>query len=220
MPLPAFSVSARRTTLLDALLAEVDSGLRTLLTNGVETRPSPAASLAPDSLSDRDRATGAALMRVNHSGEVAAQALYRGQAFSTRDPAIREKLLAAAHEEQDHLAWCAERVRQLGGRTSLFDPLWYAGSFTLGAAAGVMGRPAGLGFVVETERQVEDHLSGHLDRLPQTDLASREIVQQMRADEATHGATARELGGTDLPLPVRTVMRFAARVMTTVAQRL
>ena len=159
-------------------------------------------------------------MRVNHAGEVAAQALYRGQAFTTRDPGIRQSLLDAAREEQDHLAWCQQRVNELGGRTSLFGPLWYAGSFALGAAAGLLGTATGLGFVVETERQVEEHLSGHLDRLPESDLASREIVRQMRADEAAHGARARELGGTDLPPPVAAAMRLAARVMTTVAHRL
>jgi ubiquinone biosynthesis monooxygenase Coq7 len=159
-------------------------------------------------------------MRVNHAGEVAAQALYRGQAFTTRDPAIRQELLDAAAEEQDHLAWCQGRVAELGSHTSLFGPLWYAGSFALGAAVGLLGANAGLGFVVETERQVEEHLSGHLDRLPAADLPSREIVRQIRADEAIHGARARELGGADLPEPAQRAMRVAARFMTTVARRL
>jgi ubiquinone biosynthesis monooxygenase Coq7 len=159
-------------------------------------------------------------MRVNHAGEVAAQGLYRGQAFTTRDPAIRQNLLGAAREEQDHLAWCAQRINELGSRTSLLGPLWYAGSFALGAAAGLLGTATGLGFVVETERQVEEHLTGHLDRLPPADLPSREIVRQMRTDEVAHGALARELGAAELPEPLRAGMRMVARVMTTVAHRL
>ena len=206
--------------LLDALLTEIDTGLRTLAAVTPPARPSPASGLAAAPLSTNDQSAGAALMRVNHAGEVAAQALYRGQAFTTRDPGVRQSLLEAAREEQDHLAWCHERVHELGGRTSLFDPLWYAGSFALGAAAGLLGPSTGLGFVVETERQVEEHLSGHLDRLPGLDVASREILRQMRADEAEHGAKAREMGGADLPPPVRTAMRLVARIMTTVAQRL
>lgn len=206
--------------LIDAVIAELDNGLRTLAAPVQAARPSPAAGMASPSLSDDEKAAGAALMRVNHAGEVAAQALYRGQAFTTRDPAVREDLLDAAREEQDHLAWCARRVSELGGHTSLAGPLWYAGSFALGAAAGLLGRAMGLGFVVETERQVEDHLSGHLDRLPPGDLPSRAIVRQMRADEAAHGAHARELGGADLPEPVRAGMKLMARVMTTVAHRL
>jgi ubiquinone biosynthesis monooxygenase Coq7 len=206
--------------LLDALLTELDTGLRTLAAATPAARPSPASGFAAASLSGDDQAAGAALMRVNHAGEVAAQALYRGQAFTTRDPGIRQSLLDAAREEQDHLTWCQQRVNELGGRTSLFGPLWYAGSFALGAAAGLLGTATGLGFVVETERQVEEHLSGHLNRLPESDLASREILRQMRADEAAHGAKARELGGTDLSPPATAAMRLAARVMTTVAYRL
>lgn len=206
--------------LIDQLLAEVDCGLRTLAAPAQAARPSPAAGMASPSLSDDEKASGAALMRVNHAGEVAAQALYRGQAFTTRDPNLRQNLLEAAREEQDHLAWCAQRVNELGSHTSLLGPLWYAGSFALGAAAGLLGKATGLGFVVETERQVEEHLSGHLDRLPPTDLQSREIVTQMRADEVAHGARARELGGAELAEPVRAGMKLVARVMTTVAQRL
>lgn len=206
--------------MVDALLAELDTGLRTLAAPAHAVRPSPAAGLTSPSLTDGDRTAGAALMRVNHAGEVAAQALYRGQAFTTRDPDLRQTLLDAARDEHDHLAWCEQRVHDLGSRTSLFGPVWYAGSFALGAAAGLLGKPTGLGFVVETERQVEEHLSGHLDRLPAADLPSREIVRQMRADEAAHGALARELGGADLPEPVRAGMRIVARIMTTVARRL
>ena len=206
--------------LIDALLTEIDTGLRTLAAATPATRPSPAADLVAEPLSASDQTAGAALMRVNHAGEVAAQALYRGQAFTTRDPDIRKSLLDAALEEQDHLAWCHQRVRELGGRTSLFGPVWYAGSFALGAAAGLLGTPKGLGFLVETERQVEQHLTGHLNRLPGSDLASRAILRQMQSDEAAHGSKARDLGGTDLPPPVRAAMRLVARVMTTVAQRL
>ncbi|MBL8200516.1 MAG: 2-polyprenyl-3-methyl-6-methoxy-1,4-benzoquinone monooxygenase [Chromatiales bacterium] len=206
--------------LVDSVLAELDSGLRTLAGPAEAARPSPAAGMSSATLSADEKATGASLMRVNHAGEVAAQALYRGQAFTTRDPDLRRNLLDAAREEQDHLAWCARRVKELGGHTSVFGPLWYAGSFALGAAAGLLGAATGLGFVVETERQVEEHLTGHLDRLPPTDLPSRAIVGQMRADEVAHGARARELGGAELPEPVRTGMRLAARVMTTVAHRL
>lgn len=205
--------------LIDSLLAEIDNGLRTLAAPAQSSRPSPAAGLPGPSLSDSERASGASLMRVNHAGEVAAQALYRGQALTTRDPAVRQKLLDAAREEQDHLAWCAQRVSELGSHTSLLGPFWYAGSFALGAAAGLLGNATGLGFVVETERQVEEHLSGHLDRLPPADLPSRAIVRQMRTDEVAHGALARELGGTDLPEPVRAAMKLVARVMTTVAHR-
>jgi ubiquinone biosynthesis monooxygenase Coq7 len=207
--------------IIDALLAELDTGLRTLAAPAHAARSSPAADVVATSvLSENEKDLGAALMRVNHAGEVAAQALYRGQAFTTRDPVLRQTLLDAAREEHDHLAWCEERVHDLGSRTSVFGPLWYAGSFALGAAAGLMGKATGLGFVVETERQVEEHLSGHLDRLPAADLPSREIVQQMRTDEVAHGALARELGGAELPGPVRAGMRLVARIMTTVAHRL
>jgi ubiquinone biosynthesis monooxygenase Coq7 len=206
--------------LIDAVLAELDNGLRTLAAPAQPSRPSPAAGLPGTTLSADEKASDAALMRVNHAGEVAAQALYRGQAFTSRDPGLRHTLLEAAQEEQDHLAWCAQRVSELGSRTSLLGPLWYAGSFALGAAAGLLGRATGLGFVVETERQVEEHLSGHLERLAPADLPSRAIVRQMRTDEVAHGALARDLGGAELPEPLRLGMRLAARVMTTVAHRL
>jgi len=207
-------------SLADQLILEVESALRVLTGTTPASRPNPGNGLASGPLSADEKSQGAALMRVNHAGEVAAQALYRGQAFTTRDPGIREGLLHAAREEQDHLAWCQQRVSELGSRTSLFGPLWYAGSFAIGAAAGLLGKSVGLGFVVETERQVEEHLSGHLDQLPAGDLPSREIVRRIRADEAAHGARARELGGADLPEPARAAMRFVARIMTTVARRL
>ncbi len=213
-------MNSRSSSLLDRLIEEVDSALRVLVSVVPPSRCNPSTGIESGSLSAAEQDAGAALMRVNHAGEVAAQALYRGQAFTTRDPAIQQSLLSAAGEEQDHLLWCQQRVNELGGRTSLFGPLWYAGSFALGAAAGLLGKSAGLGFVVETERQVEEHLSGHLDQLPAGDLASRAIVQQIRTDEAAHGAQARELGGSDLPEPARAAMRVVARVMTTIALRL
>ena len=213
-------MNSRSSSLLDRLIEEVDSALRILVSVTPPSRRSPGAGIESGSLSAAEQDAGAALMRVNHAGEVAAQALYRGQAFTTREPAIRQSFLNAAAEEQDHLAWCQQRVHELGGRTSLFGPLWYAGSFALGAAAGLLGKSAGLGFVVETERQVEEHLSGHLEQLPAGDLASRAIVQQIRADEAAHGAKARELGGSELPEPARAAMRVVARVMTMIAFRL
>ena len=157
-------------------------------------------------------------MRVNHVGEVCAQALYTGQALVTRDPALKAHLEEAAREETDHLAWTADRVNDLGGRTSLLNPLWYAGAFAIGVVAGrVGGDPVSLGFVVETERQVEQHLQGHLERLPAQDTASRAIVEQMQQDEARHADRAQAAGAVTLPLPMRWAMRAAAKVMTTTA---
>jgi ubiquinone biosynthesis monooxygenase Coq7 len=156
-------------------------------------------------------------MRVNHVGEICAQALYQGQALVARDPALRTHFAQAAREECDHLAWCRERLGQLDSRPSLLDPLWYAGALGLGVAAGSFGEGLSLGFVVETENQVEQHLASHLQRLPQADLASRAVVQQMRDDEVAHANAAEKLGGLPLPAPVRWGMRAAARVMTTTA---
>jgi ubiquinone biosynthesis monooxygenase Coq7 len=153
-------------------------------------------------------------MRVNHTGEICAQALYSGQALVARDPAVREALRNAASEERDHLAWCRDRIVQLGSRTSVLDPLWYAGSFAWGVASGIAGDRWSLGFLAETEDQVERHLEGHLDRLPPDDRTSRAIVAQMREDEARHAETGRALGGRDLPEPVKAAMRAAARAMT------
>jgi ubiquinone biosynthesis monooxygenase Coq7 len=158
-------------------------------------------------------------MRVNHAGEVAAQALYRGQALVARRPELRAQLLTAAAEEHAHLDWCGQRVRELGGRTSVLNPLWYAGSFAMGVVAGLAGDARSLGFIAETERQVAAHLDRHLERLPAGDARSRAIVQGMRADEARHGADAVAAGGVPLPRPVTTAMALAARVMTTLAHR-
>ncbi len=154
------------------------------------------------------------LMRVNHAGEVAAQALYQGQALTARDPAVTEALRESAAEETDHLAWCEQRLGELGGRTSLLNPLWYAGSFAIGALAGALGDRASLGFIIETEKQVESHLGNHLERLPNADSRSRAILEQMQRDEIAHGQKAASLGGKDLPAPVRFAMRLTSRLMT------
>jgi 3-demethoxyubiquinol 3-hydroxylase len=172
---------------------------------------------APATLSDVERRQSAALMRVNHAGEIAAQALYHGQALVARSDATRDLLLNAAKEESDHLAWCEARLKELGSRPSVLNPLWYCGSFAIGVLAAVTGDRTSLGFVVETERQVEGHLDEHLMRLPSGDTRSRAILNQMRTDEIGHGATAKAAGGTELPAPIGALMRHAARVMTTAA---
>ncbi|MFO1326441.1 MAG: 2-polyprenyl-3-methyl-6-methoxy-1,4-benzoquinone monooxygenase [Rubrivivax sp.] len=203
---------------VDEWLVSADNALRTLSGAVTASRPNPAP-VEPDPLPDADRQVSGPLMRVNHVGEVCAQALYQAQALTARSDARRQLLLAAAREEGDHLAWTAQRLDELGTRPSLLNPLWYAGSFAIGLAAGRLGDARSLGFVVETERQVEQHLAGHLQRLPLADLRSRAIVEHMRHDEVRHGADARDAGGADLPLPVRWLMRAAARVMTTTAHR-
>lgn len=210
----------RHYTPLDRLLTSLDQTLRTLFASHVAGRPNPAQNLpeAPEIADDpQARKHAAALMRINHSGEVAAQALYQGQAFVSQTDATRASLMAAAREETDHLAWCAERIHELGGRTSLLNPLWYAGSFTIGALAGLAGDRTSLGFVAETERQVVEHLEGHLQRLPAEDVRTRAIIQQMSADEERHGRSAMLAGGAELPLPVRAMMKLTARVMTRTA---
>jgi 3-demethoxyubiquinol 3-hydroxylase len=170
-----------------------------------------------DTLSDTERRHSAALMRVNHSGEIAAQALYHGQALIARSRATRDLLLKAAHEETDHLAWCEARLKELDSRPSLLNPLWYAGSFAIGAMAALLGDRTSLGFVVETERQVEGHLNEHLARLSPEDARSRAILQTMRTDEIAHGMSAKAAGGAELPSPVRSIMRSTARIMTSTA---
>jgi 3-demethoxyubiquinol 3-hydroxylase len=208
---------------LDRLITPLDQTLRTLFASHVAARPNPAENLpeAPE-ITDRAgheaaRRHAAALMRINHSGEVAAQALYQGQAFVSQSDATRASLIEAAREETDHLAWCAERIRELGGRTSVLNPLWYAGSFTIGALAGLAGDRTSLGFVAETERQVVEHLDGHLQRLPEGDVRTRAIIQQMSVDEARHGRNATLAGGAELPRPVRALMKLTAKVMTRTA---
>lgn len=203
---------------IDSWLVSADNALRTLSGGTHATRPSPgdgvemSAVLAPE-----HKQRSGPLMRVNHVGEVCAQALYEAQALTARTPRLRAQMRGAAQEEADHLAWTAQRLRALGDRPSLLNPLWYAGAFAIGLAAGRAGDAWSLGFVVETERQVEEHLAGHLDRLPLEDEASRAIVAQMKADEAAHADQALAAGAAALPAPLRWLMRGAAKVMTTTA---
>ena len=209
-----------RLSLLDRLIEEFDRGLRTVAAANVAARPNPAGA-SPESVTDpAARRHAAGLMRVNHAGEIAAQALYHGQALTARNPAVRRSLLEAARDETDHLAWCEQRVRELGDRTSLLAPVWYTGSFAIGALAGLAGDRASLGFVAETERQVIEHLESHLHELPPDDERSRRIVEQMQADEDRHGSEARAAGGRELPRPVRELMRRTAEIMTGTAYRL
>jgi ubiquinone biosynthesis monooxygenase Coq7 len=205
-------------TPLDQVLAAADRALRTLAARPAALRPSPAAGLgASEGMSAEDARETVSLMRVNHVGEVCAQALYDAQALAARNPELRVVFEQAAREETDHLAWTEQRIRELGGRTSLLNPLWYGGAFAIGLAAARIGDRASLGFMAETERQVEQHLQGHLERLPESDAASRAIVVQMKDDEVRHAEAATDLGGMELPLPVRMAMRLAARVMTRTA---
>lgn len=202
---------------MDSVLAAADSALRTLFAKPRAGRPCPILPADETRLDPREKRRSAALMRVNHVGEVCAQALYTAQALATSNPALREHFRKAATEETDHLAWTAERLSELGDRPSLLNPLWYAGAFGLGLVAGRLGDATSLGFVVETERQVEAHLESHLERLPAHDHASRAIVVQMKEDEAAHALAATNAGGARLPFPARALMRAAAKVMTTTA---
>lgn len=206
-----------RSLTIDSLLNAADSALRTLFAKPRAEHASPSATESTGPLSPAESRHAAALMRVNHVGEVCAQALYTSQALATRNPALRTHFMQACNEETDHLAWTADRLADLGSRPSLLNPLWYAGAFGLGLLAGRLGDPVSLGFVVETENQVGAHLRSHLERLPQADHASRAIVAQMQADELRHAEAARTAGAMDLPAPVKGLMRAAAKVMTTVA---
>ncbi|PUE50711.1 demethoxyubiquinone hydroxylase family protein [Limnohabitans sp. 2KL-1] len=207
--------------MMNALILAADSALRTLWAEPRASRPNPAASVAELALDDAGRRQSAALMRINHVGEVCAQALYTGQALACRDPALRAQLAAASREETDHLAWTRQRLHELNDRPSLLNPVWYAGAFAIGLAAGKLGGDqVSLGFVVETERQVEAHLQSHMDLLPAADTASRAIVAQMKADEMAHAQMAQKAGAVELPAPVKTLMTWAAKVMTTVAHRI
>jgi ubiquinone biosynthesis monooxygenase Coq7 len=216
------SDSLRRTTPLDRLLAGAGRAMAAIAAAPGASRPTPRpAGPAPaEVLSEPERRLAGALMRVNHVGEVCAQALYEGQAATTGDPRLERFFREAAAEEGDHLAWTRERLAELGARPSLLNPVWYAGAFALGALAGRLGDRFSLGFMVETERQVERHLAGHLDRLPPGDAASRAIVERMKADEAGHADHAEALGGAPMPEPVRVAMRAAAKVMTETAHRI
>jgi len=201
-------------TNIDKAIVEFDKILRTLAVTPTSARPTPGAGLAEAQLSDADKRHAAALMRVNHCGEVCAQALYQGQALSCDDAAVTHALALAAREETEHLAWTAQRVGELGGRLSLLNPLWYFGSLALGYTAGRFGTRWNLGFLAETERQVEAHLQGHLERLAPQDAKTRAIVEQMKRDESAHARTAYALGASELPEPVKRAMRLSARVMT------
>lgn len=202
---------------MDRFLIAADSALRTLFAPPRATMASPAATIVAAPLSAEARQLSGALMRVNHVGEVCAQALYMAQATVTRDAMLRARLLEAAREESDHLAWTRERLEALGARPSLLNPLWYAGAFALGLAAATVSDRISLGFVAETENQVSAHLASHLQRLPEQDQASRAVVARMKADEERHARHARAAGAQTLPRPARALMRAAARVMTTTA---
>ncbi|MDM0024856.1 2-polyprenyl-3-methyl-6-methoxy-1,4-benzoquinone monooxygenase [Variovorax saccharolyticus] len=207
------------TRSLDSVLAVADAALRTLFAKPHSTRTPPAPETPPGPLSETERREAGALMRVNHVGEICAQALYTAQAAVTRDPVLRRHFDEAAREETDHLAWTQQRLDDLGSHASVLNPLWYLGAFGLGLVAGRFGDATSLGFVAETERQVEAHLDGHLDRLPAGDSASRAVIQQMKLDEARHAAQAWQAGAKELPAPAKAAMRMASRVMTTVAHR-
>lgn len=215
------STSAIRHDGMDRLIMSLDTALRTVFADHAAARPCPQpvreGSGEGEVLSETDKKQSAALMRVNHVGEVCAQALYASQAWGTDDPALKAQFDAAAREETDHLAWTEQRLKELGSRTSLLNPLWYAGAFGIGLLAAKAGDKISLGFVVETERQVEQHLNSHMDSLPPGDQASRAIVAQMRDDEVMHANAARRAGAVELPAPVRGLMRVAAKVMTTAA---
>ena len=213
-------MTTRQLTAFDRLLADAQNALETVAGAPRAARPNPGETEADVVLDDDERRHAAGLMRINHVGEVCAQALYVGQAAVARDPATRAQLQAAAQEETDHLAWCADRLRELDSRPSLFNPLWYAGSYAIGVAAGLRGDGWNLGFVVETERQVEAHLEEHLQTLPAADARSRAILTTMKDDEARHAEHAEAAGAKRLPPPIPTAMAAASKLMKTVAYRL
>jgi ubiquinone biosynthesis monooxygenase Coq7 len=200
---------------LDRVVVNIDSALRVVFGRPkVTERADPAAGLPEPELSEAERRHIARLMRINHTGEVCAQGLYQGQALTARLPVVRAKMERSAQEENDHLAWCEDRIEALGDRKSLLNPLWYAGSFAIGAAAGLAGDRWSLGFVVETERQVESHLDHHLEQIPADDAKDRAVLERMKADEAHHAEIAQAAGGAELPAPIRWGMRLASKVMT------
>jgi len=213
------SKQTRSYSLTDRLFSELDHALSTVYGRpGITGRPDPAAGVEPAALlTDEERRRSARLMRVNHAGEVAAQALYQGQGLTARDETVRGQMRRSAEEENDHLAWCQDRLQEMEGHRSYLDPFWYTGSFAIGALTGLLGDRWSLGFVKETERQVEGHLDGHLERLPSADTRSRAVLEQMKADEAGHAEAAQQAGGRDLPWPVRQIMRLTSKVMTRTA---
>lgn len=199
---------------LDRFIIEFDKGLRTLFAKAPTARPYPDANIADAAMTDAEKKHAAALMRINHTGEICAQALYQGQALTAKDPVVEAKLNHAAWEETEHLAWTSHRVYELGGRLSLLNPFWYTSSLAMGALAGALGDKWNLGFLAETERQVGAHLQHHLDTLPPQDAKSRAVAQQMFTDEVGHADMAVELGAAELPLPVKVAMRGMSQVMT------
>jgi len=207
-------VNRREFSALDRLIGEFDKAIKVLAAPAHANRAPPSSVGGELVLDDAEALASARLMRVNHAGEVAAQALYQGQALTAREPKVAAAMREAAAEEMDHLAWCEQRLQELNGSTSVLNPVWYLGSFAIGALAGALGDKTSLGFIAETEKQVEAHLRGHLDRLPAADARSRAIVSQMTHDEAGHGAHATSLGGGELPLALRATMRLTARLMT------
>lgn len=202
---------------IDKLIIGFDSALRTLLTPSQTLRPVPGSTLPEVELNDGEKQLSCSLMRVNHVGEVCAQALYQGQGLVARNEIVHQALMQAAREEVEHLNWTERRIDELGGRKSLLNPLWYGGSFAIGVLAGSLGDKWNLGFLAETERQVESHLGSHLERLPDRDKKSRAIVTQMKIDEAGHAAIAMSQGGAELPLPVKIAMKFGSKIMTQTA---
>ncbi|URL58185.1 2-polyprenyl-3-methyl-6-methoxy-1,4-benzoquinone monooxygenase [Luteibacter flocculans] len=213
-------MSVRTLSPFDRLLAGLERAMEAVAGSPEAMRKSPGDEVPDAPLSDAERRHAAGLMRINHVGEVCAQALYVGQAALARTEETRQHLMHAAQEETDHLAWCAERLKQLDSRPSLLNPLWYAGSYAIGVAAAAVGDPISLGFVVETERQVEAHLADHIERLPPQDDRSRAILKQMQADEVRHAVAAQARGGIDLPWPIPRLMKAASAVMKTVAYRI
>lgn len=208
-------MSTRHLTPIDHAIVNLDQAVRTLFGRPrVTERTNPSAGVDDVDLTEQERRHIGRLMRVNHTGEVCAQALYQGQALTARLPDVRERMERSAREENDHLAWCEQRIEELGGRKSLANPLWYAGSFVMGAAAGLAGDKWSLGFVVETERQVEDHLDAHIAQVPADDVRTRSILEQMKADEIHHATVAQESGAAELPGPVKVAMRLVSKVMT------
>jgi len=205
---------SRRYNFKDRLVVGLDQAMRTVFGGTAPGRENPALRVEEGDLSVSERRAAVGLMRVNHAGEVAAQALYQGQSVTARGTQVKRVMEQAAQEENDHLVWCRARLKELNGSTSLLDPFWYAGAFTIGTVAGLLGDKANLGFLAETERQVVEHLDGHLERLPGKDERSRAIVKQMRDDELSHARTAVEQGALEFTRPVKSLMRFGARVMT------
>lgn len=200
--------------MLDKLIIEFDKGLKTLTASAHSVRPHPDENVQETDLSAEEKRHALGLMRINHCGEVCAQALYNGQSLTAKNPQIVEALQQASKEETEHLAWCEKRIHALGGHTSLLNPLWYAGSFTLGAIAGAIGDKWNLGFLAETEHQVGAHLDKHLHELPASDEKSHAILEQMKTDEAHHADTAISLGGAELPAPIKSAMKQISKVMT------